>query len=120
MEEDLALLLDLLNVPRPKVAKINNYPFCSHAPHPAVVGGAFTAADDVLGSQPSKPNSKQRSPYLERLSDKVKILSMNPVYFKRSYRLHRDDFLISFPKFAPAWNIQIRLELTTATTTAAI
>ena len=101
MEEDLALLLDLLDVPRPKVAKITNYRFCSHAPHPAVVGGAFAAADEVLGSHPSTPNSNQRSPYLERLSVKVKILSMNPVYFKRSYRLHRDDFMDLLSKIRP-------------------
>ena len=32
---------------------------------------------------------------------KVKVLSMNPVYFKRSYRLHRDDFMDLLSKIRP-------------------
>jgi len=70
---------------------INNYPFCSNASHAALVGASFTAANEVLGSRSFTPNWEQRSPYLERLSAEVKILSMNPSFLKRSYWLHRDD-----------------------------
>jgi len=72
---------------------INNYPFCSNASHAALVGASFTAANEVLGSRSFTPNWEQRSPYLERLSAEVKILSMNPSFLKRSYWLHRDDFM---------------------------
>ena len=52
-----------------------------------------SAANEVLASRAFTPNWEQRSPYLERLSAEVKILSMNPSFLKRSYWLHRDDFM---------------------------